>query len=326
MNNFLGNLINRHQERGVNQEMSSIVEPRPKSRFETEPVPATALDNKSDYGYGLSLKTQTDSDTGPILSKNCSESRTVTTTGKPSSIGTQTLAQESINRSTIQPDPDERISDFNEQIEALTLKLGKKFSTREMPINAPENKNYQQAQDEPVSPNTERQVKSHNLSITDELNQRIQMILQRLNNQPADQAVDQNVFESQFPPTLSEEDYRTPIGPEHSPLLSETTSEFVRSERKEKKQSTQRQLEPHQSGLLQPPSWLTEMQADLNNRWQGINSQLESPEPIVNVTIGRVEVRAVQTSSETQPRPKKKPSGVMSLDDYLKQREHKGRA
>lgn len=79
-----------------------------------------------------------------------------------------------------------------------------------------------------------------------------------------------------------------------------------------------------QAGLLEPPPWLSEMQAEFNRRWQEMNSRIET-EPVINVTIGRVEVRAVQAESPKQSKRKNKPIGVMSLDEYLSQRGHGGR-
>jgi hypothetical protein len=51
----------------------------------------------------------------------------------------------------------------------------------------------------------------------------------------------------------------------------------------------------------------------------------ESAEPVINVTIGRVEVRAV-SSSASQPKVErsKTPSKLMGLDDYLRQRAQGG--
>lgn len=43
------------------------------------------------------------------------------------------------------------------------------------------------------------------------------------------------------------------------------------------------------------------------------------PEPVINVTIGRVEVRAVHQTDSPETK-KQKPVGVMSLDDYLRKR------
>jgi hypothetical protein len=46
-----------------------------------------------------------------------------------------------------------------------------------------------------------------------------------------------------------------------------------------------------------------------------------SPDPVVNVTIGRVEVRASSPPPPEKPSPRpKKPSGIISLDKYLSQR------
>lgn len=74
------------------------------------------------------------------------------------------------------------------------------------------------------------------------------------------------------------------------------------------------------AGELQIPDWLTQMQHDLNNRMRDIKTVTQS-EPVVNVTIGRVEVRAVHADSEKQAVARDKPVGIMSLDDYLKQRD-----
>jgi hypothetical protein len=45
-------------------------------------------------------------------------------------------------------------------------------------------------------------------------------------------------------------------------------------------------------------------------------------EPVIQVTIGRVEVKASVTESRQKPRP---PSGASSLDDYLRQRSGRSR-
>jgi hypothetical protein len=76
-------------------------------------------------------------------------------------------------------------------------------------------------------------------------------------------------------------------------------------------------------GSLEPPTWLSDMQTEFNRRWNELNSKPE-PEPVINVTIGRVEVRAVQADTPKKTQRKKKPSSVMSLDAYLNQRESRG--
>jgi hypothetical protein len=47
--------------------------------------------------------------------------------------------------------------------------------------------------------------------------------------------------------------------------------------------------------------------------------------PSINVTIGRIEVKASRVAVSEQPRKQKKPSGVMSLDKYLGQFKRGGR-
>lgn len=57
------------------------------------------------------------------------------------------------------------------------------------------------------------------------------------------------------------------------------------------------------------------------------NQELEHPqldaEPTIHVTIGRVEVRA-EVGSQTPSRGERKPSPVMSLDEYLRRRVRRG--
>jgi hypothetical protein len=72
------------------------------------------------------------------------------------------------------------------------------------------------------------------------------------------------------------------------------------------------------NGGREAPSWLNEMEDRLSQR---VPNNKSNPEPVINVTIGRVEVRAVQAETPKHANDKKKPTGVMSLGDYLKQRE-----
>lgn len=79
-----------------------------------------------------------------------------------------------------------------------------------------------------------------------------------------------------------------------------------------------------QVGTLHPPAWLKDLQTNLNARRRETNTHAQA-EPVINVTIGRIEVRAVN-AEPLKPFPAHaKPKGVLSLDDYLKQRESKGR-
>ncbi len=68
----------------------------------------------------------------------------------------------------------------------------------------------------------------------------------------------------------------------------------------------------------QPPLWMSELSARLNTGARGKEANVD---PVINVTIGRVEVRAVQADSPKKIKQSKKPSGIMPLDEYLKKRE-----
>ena len=72
---------------------------------------------------------------------------------------------------------------------------------------------------------------------------------------------------------------------------------------------------------LEPPSWLAEIENRFNTQLKDIEAKTE---PVINVTIGRVEVRAVQAEVPKKTRHAKKPTGVMPLDEYLKKREDRG--
>lgn len=74
-------------------------------------------------------------------------------------------------------------------------------------------------------------------------------------------------------------------------------------------------------GQLLTPEWLNEIQAGFTDRWRKLNPT--ESEPVVNVTIGRIEVKAVRSNQVSQAKTRSKPVGVMSLDDYLKQRENR---
>lgn len=76
-------------------------------------------------------------------------------------------------------------------------------------------------------------------------------------------------------------------------------------------------------GLLEVPAQLLKRQSDGDKQFLLKESETET-EPVVNVTIGRIEVRATRPPEPGQPRPRKKPSGVMSLDQYLGRRVQGG--
>lgn len=116
---------------------------------------------------------------------------------------------------------------------------------------------------------------------------------------------------SQSAPTLRSGTSRA-YGEQTGPLLTRpmvvprpaTASEPGKSE--SQKFSLTRAVVPPVRSLLEKPA-----------------SATKPPEPIINVTIGRVEVRAV--APRDQQRAKPKPSAVLSLENYLRQRANGGR-
>jgi hypothetical protein len=75
--------------------------------------------------------------------------------------------------------------------------------------------------------------------------------------------------------------------------------------------------------LLVPPDWLIRMQRDFQSVLEATARKAKT-EPTINVTIGRVEVRAQAPLSPPKPKNREKASPVMSLDEYLSRRKGRG--
>lgn len=82
--------------------------------------------------------------------------------------------------------------------------------------------------------------------------------------------------------------------------------------------SVQPEVETAHRGELLPPDWLGEFQRELLSQ---MPSAGEGGEPTVNVSIGRVEVRASVPQTPRKSSADGAPSGIMSLDEYLRQRD-----
>lgn len=74
-------------------------------------------------------------------------------------------------------------------------------------------------------------------------------------------------------------------------------------------------------GLLEAPAWLAgkQSQLQLHKELFLMDSEAEA-EPVINVTIGRIEVRAVKQQEPPPPRRFVPPKPKLALDDYLEQR------
>lgn len=155
--------------------------------------------------------------------------------------------------------------------------------------------------------------------LDNELNHRIRLMLKRLTD------------ETETPPQDDRGSQRNEtqlsILPETEVPLSDSDFSSLDMPPASSRQATReenRSSRPDNNSLhsqLEPPSWLTDMESRFNQQAQ---QQEANTEPVINVTIGRVEVRAVHAEAQKNARHSKKPTGVMTLEDYLKQREGRG--
>ncbi len=304
MSQFLRNIIYRHQAGNANREASHIVQPRPKSRFEN------------------------DANTGESLTRHDPKTESATETAHIP-LAPYLRMNENTDNNNSTPLPEQTI--FAQETSIVDTQNQTEF------------------------PPTTKQPGIQKKPASDELSPRIHTILHQLNrqhaqnNKPSPSGLRQNTTE---PKTAEKIDNKLLNQSTKSLFLPELDSVFKDSgfkdqdfgtlnidsqqlagqlvkdrdfdqEGSDKKQTIENPPEQqgaHQAGLLQTPDWLAEMQSSLTERWQALNAQTE-PEPVINVTIGRVEVRAIQTASPTPPpQPDKKPGGIMSLSDYLEQR------
>ncbi len=328
MSHFLQNLIGRHWKGGIDKEVMAQVQPRPKSRFETILEPTSLAQNDLTESDRLLQKSPLNSDAGSNLTQGLPNSRPAAELEtNRSALDTQVTTQQS-NEPTRQTDSSYQIENLNERIERLKIQLGQKSPVLETANRASSNLNNQVIEDHPEFLNISKRPNPENLFVPGELNDRIQTLLHRLNYQQSP-ATDNPEPVTQPDYKLEEIDKSPANGAQQgTKSISATISKFQQPDTKKKQQtieSSNNQRPSHQTGLLQIPDWLSEMQVDLNNRMQQLQTQ-SNLEPVVNVTIGRVEVKAVQPEATKQPKVRNKPSGVMSLDDYLKQRESRGRA
>jgi len=81
---------------------------------------------------------------------------------------------------------------------------------------------------------------------------------------------------------------------------------------------------PRRPGPLRTPDWVAEIQSALQER-HGPGRPSAEPEPTVNVTIGRIDIRAVRREARDRPEPGPEPGRIMSLDDYLDKRNGRPR-
>lgn len=298
MSTYLRTLIDRHQEFTPGRESVPKVQPRPKARFET------------DTGSEFSVPRRSDDDIRPGMNPDdpSAESLPATDIGQ-SARHVQVDTQPSNARPPTAFDYNPRLDALNSRIQAVILKLGRQSYGRESPVTSDSHEVDQLETAETIW-KTPNQVDHRQLSAGDGINERIQAILQRLHGRQREAAGENPIsLGKAYLPLMTEP--LDPLAPENE---INTQGMRARSEQKE----------IGQQGQLQTPDWLNEIRADFNERWQLLNGKPKS-EPVVNVTIGRVEVKVSTPGSMKQSKVRAdKPCGVMSLDDYLKLREKRG--
>lgn len=333
MNSFLENLIDRHQEvRGHHEGLGEghKVQPRPKARYEGEAFVTANANNDQSDDYGIVQSAQSDLDPRPFAGPHDSRSREGHTADNilSSTVRPPMEMQGIPNRGISNAGEGDRLDAVNERISALAVTLDGKHKVQEE--GARSSGNQQSRPKEAISSSTHdaNGMSTASLSIEGELNDRIQEILQRLDHQQLaipnteNEKIDTTNADSTKPKAG---EFAEPVQAPISRKLTHTRVNPSTTASLQAKSSEPDSSAAPDPGLLQMPDWLTQMQAELNHRWQGLNQKAET-EQVVNVTIGRVEVRAVQEESSGQAKRQKKPSGVLSLDDYLKHRESGGRS
>lgn len=317
MTGFLLNMINRHQG------LVDKVQPRIKSMFEPEPATAVAADNAFESNADAIVKESlnTGFEKQSVLSKSPIVEKPIPE--NPPSVMLRQPAQtdEGSRVSDLHSFDRNRMDLMNEQIQGVLARLGRKSESQE-PVNGQSRLQNPAPSSVVTEPTTIKAVVNET-----GLTNRIEETLSRLKNQTRYPKESQHGFDDHahtLPANVikTEPDSLVTLSPQPGKKVEESSEPHNKSITDQ----TQTVNNPinSQDGSFQIPDWLTGMQTDINNRWREINAKSQA-EPVINVTIGRVEVRAINMESAKPGTASKKPTGVMSLDDYLKQRESKGR-
>ena len=215
-----------------------------------------------------------------------------------------------------------RLNLMHGQIQAVLERLGQKS---EPPESFNNRNGLQNSVSSAASDQTHSKIVSNETGLTNGIEETLRRLTSQHNNIREEKPGSQGHAQSSSAITVKQE--ADPLTLIRLPVQPETKDErqvepLIKSVNDQKQPDTAPLTS--QSGFLQTPPWLTAMQADLNNRWRELNTQSQA-EPVINVTIGRVEVRAINAEPVKPSQVQAKPKGVLSLDDYLKQRESKGR-
>lgn len=309
MSDFLHNMIKRHQPGDTALNARRIVQPRPRSRFETASSAVHYQDPQQSDGAAV-----TSAAGEPRAHESKASPHQRTTTGYDSA------------------DHDRPVDDVDQRIDAITDTLERL---------APETPDFRISRE-----HHRRNVKSTG-----------SVLSEHQSSPPAersdgDRVSTVNALRSRYPATPHRPEHPQPLRadnplspgprqnrgttdsadvtdngaftkPAETAQAPEHAGDFGQSgDAKYRSLTGVEQLDRRHSGELRTPDWLTDMQRDLGNLRRESNARTR-PESSVNVTIGRVEVRAVHADGEKPPANRDRPVGIMSLDDYLKQRDRR---
>ena len=309
MSQFFRNLLDRHQQSSLVQAESRIVAPRPKSIFEGDTETVFSHQNISFENNNASLFTDAsaylDSDDGDMSAVAVRNNRdqalaqqntpkhykknirhTYATFGDDNSIGGPGIDGHMKNATG---EPHAHMLSPEPPSDIITSQNN----------NKKQNFNNQAVISEQRDSNSER-ADSQSSRPSDPLKERIQTLLQHF-EEPRSGFVPSGKNSAN-----AQEHLAARMNTDTPPLNTNT-------------QLAQQTAKSH--GLLQPPGGLAEIQSELNKHLEKISAQ--APDPVVNITIDRIEVKASQPSPNTETQAKHQPSGVMSLDEYLAQRNRK---
>ncbi len=293
MSRFLHNLIIRHQPADAGENAGHFVQPRPKSRFE----------NDTGAGSSMSMSDSVDS----IMTS--ADSKTLTA-GDNNSRPDRAASGKSDPATGLYP---------NDLAESIGIP----------PPFARQDKDHQDnTKPARTALNAEHSI-NHHTSIAHATDPGLQTARQDL-NRVHDQSGDNPPF-TENPPGRRSSDATTG---DNSDLAGRYVEKLVmtgqtpgtdHADSLENNSPGNRPGQPEtgQSGILQSPPWLNDMWSDFANRYREIKTRSDS-RPEVNVSIGSVVIKAIQTEPEKPVNTTKdqdRPGGIMSLDDYLKQRD-----
>lgn len=321
MKGFFDHLITRHQtpeDNLGNSMLMAMVQPRPKIRFENANItPANRSDespeaqsSKSNFSTVQSLLDES-SVTAAAPGHRTPHSRLDHPVGE--SISTSKLQ----NKSYSSDEKEHRKSSSTPYFNQFTQQKKKGLLHDEYKQQMP---NLNITHDDNLGNNKNGIPEKNYHSLDEDLTNHIQQIIQRLHTPDSEAKISEK---NPLISDLSSQVYETSSPIKTSSINKESSNQANPLESNtNNKQEVQDDLNSG-TGLLQTPPWLAQLQTDLQHRWQQVNTKSEA-ESVVNVTIGRVEVKAVQAQTTAQLKSPKKPVGVMSLDAYLKQRKHGG--